>query len=326
LSLRTNLDGVARQGQVELDKVHIPEAHVTLPTQSRRNLQSLSRPNDIILLRNGKAVDPKRARRVLSQDHDLEALGITALPPEKARSTSVVMVLDAPRNLWVRGQDLNLELGLSPDFRVELGEETDLFGEVRIIRGRLDVIGRRFDFQKNSVVRFTGPPTEPTLNVTAVYNNVRAGVKVSMHVQGQAGEIQLVPTSEPPLTESEIYTLLATGRTNLKRGSGGSEIGSAQAVSVLGSLVGTSWISPACPWTCIDTFTPALVLLYTAVTFSVGSVGAPVKRTTLFLWKSKRRPITSSRPRMIRTSPKRSVSSPSSTRKSGLSPSSTLRS
>ena len=236
LSLRTNLDGVARQGHVELDKVHIPEAHVTLPTQSRRNLQSLSRPNDIILLRNGKAVDPKRARRVLSQDHDLEALGITALPPEKARSTSVVMVLDAPRNLWVRGQDLNLELGLSPDFRVELGEETDLFGEVRIIRGRLDVIGRRFDFQKNSVVRFTGPPTEPTLNVTAVYNNVRAGVKVSMHVQGQAGEIQLVPTSEPPLTESEIYTLLATGRTNLKRGSGGSEIGSAQAVSVLGSL------------------------------------------------------------------------------------------
>jgi len=136
----------------------------------------------------------------------------------------------------VKGQDLNVELGLSPDFRVELGEETDLFGEVRILRGRLDVIGRRFDFQRNSVVRFTGRPTEPTLNVTAVYNNTRAGVKVSMHVQGQAGEIQLVPTSEPPLTESEIYTLLATGRTNLKRGSGGSEIGSAQAVSVLGSL------------------------------------------------------------------------------------------
>ena len=57
-----------------------------------------------------------------------------------------------------------------------------------------------------------------------------------MHVQGQAGSITLVPSSEPPLTESEIYTLLATGRTSLKRGSGSSEIGSAQAVSVLGSL------------------------------------------------------------------------------------------
>jgi len=129
-----------------------------------------------------------------------------------------------------------VEVGMSPDFRVEIAEATDLFGEVRIIRGRLDVLGRRFDFQKNSVVRFSGPPTEPNLNVTAIYNNVKAGVKVSMHVQGQAGDIQLVPTSEPPLTESEIYTLLATGRTSLKRGSGGSEIGSAQAVSVLGSL------------------------------------------------------------------------------------------
>ncbi|HZX42966.1 MAG TPA: translocation/assembly module TamB domain-containing protein, partial [Myxococcaceae bacterium] len=77
---------------------------------------------------------------------------------------------------------------------------------------------------------------EPALNVTAVYSNAKAGVKVSMHVQGQGGDIQLVPSSEPPLTESEIYTLLATGRTSLKRGSGGSEIGSTQAVSVLGSL------------------------------------------------------------------------------------------
>jgi translocation and assembly module TamB len=239
LSLRTNLDGSARKGHIALDKIHIPEAHVELPTQSRRDLQSLNRPDDIILLKNGKPLDPKRARKILDRDRDRgaeAALGLGGPPPEEARPMKVVLVLDATKNLWVKGQDLNVEVGLSPDFRVELGEETDLFGEVRIIRGRLDVLGRRFDFQKNSVVRFTGPPTEPALNVTAVYNNVKAGVKVSMHVQGEAGEIQLVPTSEPPLTESEIYTLLATGRTNLKRGSGGSAIGSAQAVSVLGSL------------------------------------------------------------------------------------------
>ena len=237
LSLRTNLDGTARKGHVEIDKIHIPEAHVTLPTQSRRDLQSLSRPDDIILLRNGKPVDPKRARKAPGEDRAAEAaLGGSGELHEETRATSIVLVLDATKNLWVKGQDLNVEVGLSPDFRVEVGEETDLFGEVRILRGRLDVLGRRFDFQKNSVVRFTGPPTEPALNVTAVYNNVKAGVKVSMHVQGQAGDVQLVPTSEPPLTESEIYTLLATGRTNLKRGSGGSEIGSAQAVSVLGSL------------------------------------------------------------------------------------------
>ena len=149
-------------------------------------------------------MDPKRARKVLAKDREAEAaLGGSGTLQEETRPTNIVLVLDAPRNLWVKGQDLNVEVGISPDFRVEIGEATDLFGEVRILRGRLDVLGRRFDFQKNSVVRFTGPPTEPALNVTAVYNNVKAGVKVSMHVQGQAGDIQLVPTSEPPLTDRE---------------------------------------------------------------------------------------------------------------------------
>ena len=237
VSLRADLDGTARKGAIELSKIHIPEAHVELPTQSRKDLQSLHRPDDIILLRNGKPLDLRRAREILARDRTLDpALAGTAFEEPPPRTTQLVLVLDAPKNLWVKAQDLNVEVGLSQDFRVEIGEATDLFGEVRILRGRLDVLGRRFDFQKNSVVRFSGLASKPALNVTAIYNNAKAGVKVSMHVQGQAGEIQLVPTSEPPLTESEIYTLLATGRTTLKRGSGGSEIGSAQAVSVLGSL------------------------------------------------------------------------------------------
>jgi len=238
VTLRTDVDGWVRPGQVELNKIHIPEAHVELPAQSRRNLQSLSRPDDIILLKNGRPLDPKHARAVLARDRTLEAslAGIDVPGDAETKPLKITLVLDATKNLWVKGQDLNVEVGLSPDFRLELAQEAELFGEVRIIRGRLDVMGRRFDFQRNSVVRFSGPPTQPGLNVTALYNDTKAGVKVSMHVQGQAGEITLVPSSEPPLTESEIYTLLATGRTTLKRGSGGSEIGSAQAVSVLGSL------------------------------------------------------------------------------------------
>src|SRR5262249_51728391 len=98
-------------------------------------------------------------------------------------------------------------------------------------------LGRRFDIQRNSVVRFTGPPAEPALDVTGVWTSVREQVKVSMHVSGQGKNISLTPTSVPPLSETEIYTLIATGRTSLRRGGGGSsEIGSATAVSVLGSF------------------------------------------------------------------------------------------
>src|SRR5262249_24244996 len=117
LSLRTTLDGLAKKDLIELDKIQLPEAHVTLPTQSRRNLQPLSRPDAIIVLKHGKALDPKRARRVLARDDDLGALGGSGPPPEQTRAMKVVLVLDAPKNLWVKGQDLNVEVGLSPDFR-----------------------------------------------------------------------------------------------------------------------------------------------------------------------------------------------------------------
>ena len=237
LTLRTQATGTARAWYIELSKVQIPEAHVELPAQSRRDLQNLRRPDDIVLLRNGKPLDRKKARALLSQDRGAEAaMGGSGPPEAQSKPLEIVAVLDAPKNLWIKGQDLNVEVGLSPDFRVETGEQTELFGEVRIIRGRFDVLGRRFDFQRNSLVRFAGNPMEPALNVTALYNNVKEGVKVSMQVQGESGSFTLVPSSEPPLTESEIYTLLATGRTSLKRGSGGSTIGTAQAVSVLGSL------------------------------------------------------------------------------------------
>ncbi|QSQ28584.1 translocation/assembly module TamB domain-containing protein [Pyxidicoccus parkwayensis] len=145
--------------------------------------------------------------------------------------------VNAPRNIWVKGSDVNVELGLSEDFRVEYREEARMFGEVRVLRGRVDVLGRRFDVQRDSQVRFTGPPTAPYINVTAEHRNDNAKVTVFVTIRGQGKDITLKPTSDPPLPESEIYTLLATGRRTLERGSGASMTASAQAASVVGSLV-----------------------------------------------------------------------------------------
>jgi translocation and assembly module TamB len=137
--------------------------------------------------------------------------------------------------VWIKGGDINTEVGFSDDFRVEITDRAYLFGEVRVRRGRVDVFGRRFDLQNDSVVRFTGPPSRPALDVTAQHENEREGVNVSLHVTGEVGEIKLQPTSTPPLSESEIYTLLATGRRNLKR-SATATSPSGQAASFLGSM------------------------------------------------------------------------------------------
>src|SRR4029450_8516303 len=87
VSLRTDLTGLARPRLVQLDPVHIPEAHIELPTQSRKNLQSLERPDDILVLRGGVPVDPKRARAVLAMDPTAAASrkGLEA-PPHKTQT------------------------------------------------------------------------------------------------------------------------------------------------------------------------------------------------------------------------------------------------
>ena len=149
------------------------------------------------------------------------------------------ILINAPRNLWVRSSDVNIELGMSPGFEVSYTDELFLSGEVIVQRGsRVVAMGRRFDVQKDSKVTFTGPPLAPYLNITAERKNERENVTVFVHVRGQGKEFTIEPTSEPPMSETEIYTLLATGRSTLERNSGASMTGS-QAASVVGSLVAT---------------------------------------------------------------------------------------
>jgi translocation and assembly module TamB len=147
------------------------------------------------------------------------------------------LLINAPKNLWVRSSDLNIELGLSPGFEVSYSDELFLSGEVIVQRGsRVVAMGRRFDVQKDSKVTFTGPPLAPYLNITAEHKNERENVTVFVHIRGQGKDFTIEPTSEPPMSETEIYTLLATGRSTLERNSGASMTGS-QAASVVGSLV-----------------------------------------------------------------------------------------
>lgn len=269
LSIRSDFQGSLSERLVNLRELNVREAHVQLPEEARKELQELDRPEDVYLVRNGVPVDRKRARLAREaarrpgtrEEAQTGGAGVRAdvtreqaaeaaeqeeepAPEEEAEEVELQGALrqywvniNAPRNLWVHGPDVNVEVGLSDDFRVEYAQTPQLYGEVRVLRGRVDVLGRRFDAQRDSTVRFTGPAKTPYVNVTAQHVNEREQVTVFVTVRGQGKDVTLKPTSQPPLPESEIYTLLATGRRSLKRGSGASMSGSAQAASVLGSLL-----------------------------------------------------------------------------------------
>jgi translocation and assembly module TamB len=271
VSLRGKIEGTLSERLVNLRNVEIPEATIQLPELKRKDLQPLERPGDVVLVRNGVPIErrkrkaqpqaspgqpqPEAQPRTPEQVQAKADARLNAQLPAGAMGGSGTegeegeeddqeaplrtywMNVNAPRNLWVKGSDVNVELGLSEDFRIEYREEARMFGEVSVKRGRVDVLGRRFDVQNDSQVRFTGPPTVPYINVTAEHKNETAKVTVFVTIRGQGRDLTLKPTSNPPLPESEIYTLLATGRRTLERGSGASMTASAQAASVVGSLV-----------------------------------------------------------------------------------------
>jgi translocation and assembly module TamB len=225
-SMKVAVSGTLTDQLINLTAIDIPRADVELPEVKRKNLQDLVRPKDIIVLRDGQ-----RATRRQRQAAREAAASSGTTPP----SRTVRAIVNAPRNLWVRSSDLNVELGLSEGFRVEVAEATQLFGDASLRQGNLSVIGREFVVQKGSTLRFGGPAKEPYVNITALHVNEREKVKVTVTVTGKGTDVQLKTSSDPTMTESEVYTLLATGRRELRRGSGAS-ITPGDAVSVVGQL------------------------------------------------------------------------------------------
>ncbi|MEW6431253.1 MAG: translocation/assembly module TamB domain-containing protein [Myxococcota bacterium] len=227
-SLKVALAGDITGELINLKSIDIPRVDVELPEVKRKNLQDLARPKDIIVLRDGKRAT--RRQRQEAKEAVAEENGEREAPGRSVRA-----IINAPRNIWVRSSDLNVELGLSEAFRVEVAETAQLFGDATILRGSLSVIGREFQVQKGSQVRFGGPAKEPYVNVIALHTNEREKVKVTVTVVGKGTSVQLKTSSDPQMSESEIYTLLATGRRELRRGSGAS-ITPEDAVSVVGQL------------------------------------------------------------------------------------------
>ena len=222
---RVTLQGQANAKLVDIQRLSIPEAHIELPDVKRKDLQNLERPEDIILVRNGIPLKKRKKKP-----------DAAALQASLEKQSRVQVLIDAPRNLWVKSSDVNLELGLSDRFRIEYTDRILINGDANVIRGRVDVIGRRFDIQKNSQVRFSGIPTEPYLNVTAIHVNEREAVTVFVNVVGKGKDASLKLSSQPPIPDSELLILLTTGRRTLKQG-GGSSVSGADAASILGSVV-----------------------------------------------------------------------------------------
>ncbi|MGY3438997.1 MULTISPECIES: translocation/assembly module TamB domain-containing protein [unclassified Marinovum] len=122
-------------------------------------------------------------------------------------SYPIDLVVNAPNRLFVRGRGLDAELG----GRLRLtGTTTNIVpvGSFSLIRGRLDLLGRRLDVTQGEVIlRGSFDPIIAFEATTQVDD-----VAITLRIEGLASAPELTVTSVPELPQEEALSLFLFGR------------------------------------------------------------------------------------------------------------------
>jgi hypothetical protein len=129
------------------------------------------------------------------------------------------VALDVPSNLVLRGRDLRpanapidigdlvVTVGGAVRIQKQPGAKLSVRGEVDTVRGNYTFQGRRFDILREGRVRFDGSEDlNPAIDLRA--SRVISGVETVVRVRGTLKEPELSFTSNPPLDQADILSLI----------------------------------------------------------------------------------------------------------------------
>jgi translocation and assembly module TamB len=136
-----------------------------------------------------------------------------------------------PDNVVLRGRNLktssgslglgNVNLTVGGDFHIRkaAGRSPVIVGEVQTVRGFYEFQSRRFDIVRGSAVTFRGiEPINPSLNVTGERDI--SGVVARVQVTGTAKRPRLQLSSDPPLDEGDVLSLIVFNQPMSQLGQG----------------------------------------------------------------------------------------------------------
>ena len=139
----------------------------------------------------------------------------------------------APNDLVVRGNDLrpgptsakignvNVTVGADLSIQKEPDAPITIRGTANTVRGFYEFQGRRFTVRRDGTLRFDGlPETNPSVDVSADRLIPNSGVTATVHVTGTLKSPKLALTSDPPLDESDILSLIVFNQNVNELGTG----------------------------------------------------------------------------------------------------------
>jgi translocation and assembly module TamB len=156
-------------------------------------------------------------------------------PPDVGDALAADLHVRIRRNAWIRRADANIELAGDLEIDKVPYEEERLSGTIRLLHGWYTFQGRRFEIEEGTI-RFTGDvPPAPLFDVTAIARLPE--YRVIVHVTGSSDRPKLELSSEPPLEQADILSVLLFGKPTTQLGRGESLDLQRQAVQLAAGYV-----------------------------------------------------------------------------------------
>jgi translocation and assembly module TamB len=188
--------------------------------------------------------------RMLEENFGIRLDDTAGTGPELIRNLALRLDVAIPRNVRIRSlRDPRMDVEIMGDVRVRkaAGGPPEVFAQLRPVVGRsfVEQFGRQFEIREGEI-RLDGNPETPTMDIKARYeipSRSGAGAAesyIDLRVRSSEGVLSLDLTSDPPMTQEEIFTYFITGQSDRALSSGAADQGSIAAAVALGQVVGSA--------------------------------------------------------------------------------------
>ncbi len=181
----------AADGQVKIQgTLTLDRAQINAETKLRPSVVSID-----VIERNG----PQEQESPQAQGSAAAARG----PP-----IAFDVTLKAPRRVFVKGRGIDAELSLDAHVSGTVAKP-QLDGVARIVQGRYDLAGKRFDFDERGVIYLATDPDRIRLDLSASWE--APSLTATVNIKGTAGRPEITLTSSPSLPQEEILSQVLFG-------------------------------------------------------------------------------------------------------------------
>ncbi|NHF72919.1 translocation/assembly module TamB domain-containing protein [Paracoccus xiamenensis] len=202
-----SISGRAADGPLVSGTINIIEAEFRIPSTGLGGAKAIP---DIIHVGDDWRAAATRARAGLEPYGSAAAqaaglAGPAATPP--ANPARFDLTINAPNQIFVRGRGVDAELG--GDMRLTGNARAPIpIGHLSLIRGRVDLLGKRFDLFEG-LIELQGSLV-PVLRLVAIHTE--DDITIRIIIDGDLREPDITFESDPELPEEEVLSYLLFGR------------------------------------------------------------------------------------------------------------------